>query len=297
MAGGGLYQQGPGNPSKILLSGPAAYGGQPFGMTAIDSEGVALQKGQQAFQRSVQNPFDAAQKQADRDLQTRLQGNQLGYEGQQAAWNRDFQAQQQQSSQGFQGQQADAQRGFQGQQNAAERANQLSIASMPWDFKRQVFGTVSPLLQGLIGGAGTPGGAGAFSQGGPVPPPPGASHEEVWSPDQVQQQVNSQRSQSAQQAGTQQRENARSTAARGFGSNSPLLAALNGQVDSSRMEGDAQAALDTRLNASKLNADQGIARDKVNSANYAAQVDAQSRQRQANLNYTSSLVAALAGMV
>jgi hypothetical protein len=290
---------GQGTPANLMGFMP---GSDPRNPTFISqpSEGLQVSREKNVFegkQADLQRGFQAGQSAADRAQQSGLLAAQLGFQGAQGEANRGLQAQLQESQQGFAGQQAGAQREFTGQQNAAERSNQLAIASMPWDFKRQVFGTVSPILQGLLAGSGGPGGNGSLTQGAGVgaPPPPPTTGASVWDPAQVNAQVNDAKSQSAQAAASQMRQNATRVSGQGFGSNSPLLAALNNQTQAARMAGDSSAELSTRLNASQANANLGVEQAKVNAQNYGSQQDALARQRQATLNYQSSLVAALMG--
>jgi hypothetical protein len=248
--------------------------------------------------------FQAAQAGANRAQEQSLLAANLGFQGQQADANRGHERGMFDANLGFQGSQADMQRrfqgdqagldrSFQGEQNAADRSNQQTIAAMPWDYRRQVFGTISPLLQGLLGGAG-----GSMRAGGtPGEPPPPTTNATVWDAGQIQSQINDQKATSAQAASTQERANAARVAGSGFGSNSPLLMALNNNVQSARMAGDSAAELATSLGASEANARLGVEQARTNAQNYATQTDAITRQRQSQLGYQSSLVAALAGMI
>lgn len=203
---------------------------------------------------------------------------------------------------GFQGQQAGLDRAFQGAQGDASRANQMSIANLPYAFKNRVFDTVSPLLSGLMNGQGS---AFSFGQvGGTNTPQPQITAAPVYTDQQTNQQVNNQQSQNASKAAAQMRTNSTGLAGQGWGANSPLLAALNSGVQNQLMASNATAARETPFMAAQANAKQLLAGQQAQESQWGdlQQADIARRQQQLQAqsqaqNYTTSLISALAGMV
>lgn len=301
-------QQGAQGAPAMIPFWQVGQGTQNAGYAMLPSEGLATTQ----LQTDAQKQMQAAQNAYN------LQSQQLaqGFQGQQGDLSRALQTslQQQQTQQANTAQQSA--QAFQGGQGEAQRQNDLSIAQLPWDFKNKVFGTFSPLIQNLFGqvggmlgqgGAAGTGGAGA----GGVPPPasgnspqPNITAGPVWNPQQIQQQVNSTQAQNAAAAKSQQQQNQTKTAGQGWGSNSPLLQALNQGVGNNLLAQNSQAAQQIPWNAAQGNATQLLNSQQAqegqwqdwNQADIARRQQAIASQGQ-QLNFGSSLVAALAGMV
>lgn len=239
-------------PSKFTPTTWTGTTQQWLGAPDVDGEGLAVAKLQ------AQNAKD-------------LQGNQLTYQGGQAA----------------------ADRAFQGGQAAANRGLQQQLGMAPWAFKDQVFNTVSPLLKGLMGQA--QGQAGLV--GGQNGPSPQIDAGPVWSPQMIDQQVNAAKAGTAQKAQTQMTANQRNTAASGFGSRSPLLAALNSGVGMQAQAAGTDAERNIRFGAAQGNAQQVLAGQQAQEGQWRDQQDADIRRRQANHQYVTSIAGLLAGMM
>lgn len=247
--------------------------------------------------------FEGQQNALQRAMTEAMQGRQLGFQGEQAAADRGFQGGQSALDRALRERMQSSQFGFQGEQAALDRtqaerlqnaalSNQLTIAGMPIEFARERFNQIFPMVQGAVAGAGTGGGAAMGSPGG-IERAPGT----VYTPGQIDQNVNAMRAGNSQAAATQQRQNAAANAAGGFGSNSPLLAALNNQAALGALAANTGGERDIRLGAASANAKQGLgaasANNQARAAFEANAIDAQRNQLQSR----SSLIAALAGML
>lgn len=192
----------------------------------------------------------------------------------------------------FQSGQADKQRAYEGEQRSADRNAELTLGMAPINLKRDIFNQVSPLLTGLLGqnqGGGLVGGANTVQ--------PSISRGPMFSDQQINQQVNAAKSGNAQMAETANQAAAKKTAGQGFGSRSPLLAALQGQTNAARMGADADAERDIRFGAAQKNADQTYRTDQLAEQQWNDLQDADIRRRQSNLNYTTSLAGILGGLL
>lgn len=174
----------------------------------------------------------------------------------------------------------------------ADRANQFSIAQMPWDYKNKVFGTLSPLLTQLTGGAA----GGGIRPGGENLGVERVNESPIWSPQQVGQQVNAAKAGNAQSADTQMKAAQTKLTSQGFGSKSPLLAALEGNIGQARMGQDATAAREIPWQAAQGNATQVMGAQKANQGADIAANAADIERRKANNSYTTSLLGILGGL-
>lgn len=174
---------------------------------------------------------------------------------------------------------------------AADRDTQLQLGMAPINLKRDIFNQVSPLLTGLVGNAGN-----GDRVGGTNSPPPDITRGGIWSPQQVDEQVNAAKSANAANADRTTRGNATSLAAQGFGSRSPLLAALNASTQMQRAGADATADRETRWNAAEGNAQQTTRTDQLAVDRWDRTEKNDIARRQAANNYTSSLASILASL-
>lgn len=265
-----MYQSNPGQAGQMFFSNPT-YGWERPGTTAVDSEGVQLGR-----------------------MQQQNLSKQLDFQGGQAGLDRLFQGGQADAGRLFQGQQSQLGRDFEGQQNAANRDLSLQLGMAPLNFKKDVFGQVMPLIQGLMGsgaGGSTPGALGAF---GAVPQ---VSTGGVFSDKDISGQVNNQQAKNANAQVSQGRQAAAQTAGQGFGTRSPLLAALQQGFAMNRQSQDATASREIPLQYRQANND---AMQKGQMANQGAALQGQANQVAAansQRNYTTSLLGALAGLV
>ncbi len=180
--------------------------------------------------------------------------------------------------------------------DTARRGQDLSLqASLaPTQFSRDKFNSILPLIQQGVSAYGSGGSNGQLVGGTNVAPQHMGAP--VYSNDQIQQQVNSGRSTTAQQAATQVRSNNQSAAGRGFGQNSPLLMALNNQVQGMASASGADQERQTRFDAAGANAKQALGYDQlsVQQAQNANQNDID--RRKVTGQNQSQLLAILAGL-
>lgn len=176
---------------------------------------------------------------------------------------------------------------------AADRAVQLQLGMAPWQYKDKVFGTISPLLQQLMGGGGT---SSNGLVGGQNPATPQVDASPIWSPRQIDQQVNAAKANNAQGADTQVRQAQTKLAGQGFGSKSPLLAALEGNIGQARMAADADVDRGIRWDAASGNAGHVLKGQAANQNAAVAFNNADIERRKTNNQYTTSLLSILGGL-
>lgn len=130
-------------------------------------------------------------------------------------------------------------------------------------------------------------------RGGPVGHQPTITPGAVWTPEQVQGQVNAARSGIDASTATQQRQAAQSTAGRGFGGSSPLLQALQSQIAGRGMASSADAERGIRWDAATGNAKHLLASQQAAEQQYA------NRQKEAidRGSQMSYLLQALSSMI
>lgn len=172
----------------------------------------------------------------------------------------------------------------------ADRAVQLQLGMAPWQYKDKVFGTISPLLQQLTGGGGT---SGNGLVGGANPATPQVDASPIWSPRQIDQQVNAAKANNAQGADTQVRQAQTKLAGQGFGSKSPLLAALEGNIGQAKMGADAEVDRGIRWDAASGNAGHVLKGQTANQNAAVAFNNADIERRKTNNQYTTSLLSIL----
>lgn len=263
-------------------------GNQIQGQKDLMGQQQGFEGQQNALTRALQDAMQTKQIGSNE----RLQGNQLGFEGGQNELTRALQERMQGNQLNFQGTQAGLDRTQAEKLQGNALSNQLQIAGMPIAFARERFNTLLPMVSGALGGAMGSGGGGGGAMIGATGAP-----SSVYTPQQIDQQVNAMKAGNQQSAATQQRENAASNAAGGFGSSSPLLQALNQQAQLGAMSANTAGERDLRLNAAGANAKQGLgAATMMNQAQAAFQANANDAERN-QLQARSSLVAALAGML
>jgi hypothetical protein len=131
------------------------------------------------------------------------------------------------------------------------------------------------------------------ASGGTVGPAPEISVGPVWNQQQVQQQVNSGRARNDQAAQTQMRETQNSLAGKGFGGNSPLLAALQNQTQMGNMAANSDMERETRWNAAEGNAGHVLDTQKARSDQYLGVEDIRQRRDQMRLSGLAAMLSAM----
>lgn len=173
---------------------------------------------------------------------------------------------------------------------AADRANQLQIGLAPTQLKRDIFGQVSPLLTGLLG-------SNTQRVGGQSDAAPSISRAPIWSADQIQQQVNSGQAANLAGADTQNRDAATRMAGQGFGTRSPLLAALQGATNMQAQAANTDTDRQTRWDAAQGNADQTYRTDQLATQQWDQAQQQDIARRQMQTSYAGNLASVLASLV
>ena len=157
--------------------------------------------------------------------------------------------------------QGDLQKGLADQQNETARfgiEQNYKAAELPVNLRREVFYNTLPFISKMFDGYGG-GTTGSFGLvGGSNTQQPNLPDNFVYSPDQIQQQVNSARAQGDQGAESQKRKMSGELAGRGFGSKSPLAMALAQAADSTARMSNADQEREIRFDAAGANANQAL---------------------------------------
>lgn len=169
---------------------------------------------------------------------------------------------------------------------------QARAAELPHNLRQQRFDTLLPWIQGQMGSAM----ATASAPGGASGTGPQIDAGPIWSPQDIQQQVNARTA--TNDAATQSRVRGmqRQIGASGFGSNSPLAMALQGQYQNQNLQTNTANARDTRMNATSENAGHLFKTQMGRESQYASRMDEDIRRRTASLNTYNALLSALGSL-
>lgn len=180
------------------------------------------------------------------------------------------------------------------QRGETQRAQIAARASTaPARMQQQRFNTVYGDIRNQLGQMGA-----TFGQvGGQSPPSPEITVGGVWSPDQVQQQVNAARAGNDQATQARQAVMQRQMAGRGFGANSPLAMALGVGMGNQNLATNTGAEREIRWNAAQGNAQHQLATQQAREQQFASRQDEDIRRRQSQLQAYSALLGALGGLV
>lgn len=179
------------------------------------------------------------------------------------------------------------------QQGYASQERQANIAAQASEYPAQLqqerFQTVMPYftqaLQGLQGQ-----GSYAYKGQGQVGSQPTITAAPVFTNQQIQQQVNSQRSQADSRGQQDIRTQRADLAGRGYGANSPLAAALESATMGRSMNAGATAERETRLGSAQANASQLLQGQQAQEQQFS---NRQSEDIDRNKAYTGALAAML----
>lgn len=128
---------------------------------------------------------------------------------------------------------------------------------------------------------------------GRVGPAPEISVGPIWSDAQVQQQINAGRARNDEASASQKRDTEQNLAGKGYGSRSPLLAALQGQQDMSNMSRNSDLERETRWGTAQGNKEQILKTQQARSQQYLGVEDIKQRRDAAKMQGLSALMAAL----
>ncbi len=167
----------------------------------------------------------------------------------------------------------------------------LAAQELPALLQQNRFSTVFPWLQGQLGGIR------AQTGGGNVGPATPINTNPIYNPEQIQQQVNASRAATDQSTASQVRAMQQQMGGRGFASQSPLVAALQGQYQNQGLASNVGNETNIRMNAAQQNAGQVLsAQQAAAQQNVGLQQAAAERQRNI-LGLYGSLFGAMSGLV
>lgn len=170
---------------------------------------------------------------------------------------------------------------------------QQGLAERQQGFQENKFNQVWGALSGLLGrfGNGPPTKVGGDSGAGPH-----ISAGPVYSPEQIQQNVNAARAQNEGKAATAMKKQREALAGRGFGDSSPLLAAMQASMNAGMMGANADAERGIRQGAAEMNAGQLLKGQTARENQYASRQAEQIQRERPWWNQTNALISAIAGL-
>lgn len=189
------------------------------------------------------------------------------------------------------------QRGFDAQQNQANRSNQLSVAqtqagaaTLPAQLQQDRFRTIFPFLTSQYTDSNE-------RVGGQNAPLPNITVGGVYSPDQIQQQVNAGRAANDRSTAQSQKGTQDKLLGRGFGTNSPLLQAIQTQQQMAGMQANSELERQLRFDTAGANARQQTSSESLRQQQWAQNEDADIRRRQVANQQSNVLLQALASLI
>jgi len=156
--------------------------------------------------------------------------------------------------------------------------------------KNNRFNTIWGSIQGQLGGLNQ-------SVGGQSPPSPPMGGGQIWGAQDIQQNLNANRASTDRQVATQNANMQGSLAGRGFGSRSPLAAALETQTAMSGMGQKADYARQFVPQARQQNANYGLQVGQAREQQFANRQNEDIERRRTTVGQQTSLLNALAGLV
>jgi hypothetical protein len=175
------------------------------------------------------------------------------------------------------------------QQGIARTAADASMypATLAQGRFNQVFPYVTGQISALQNQLGAPGQAGT---------PPKIDAAPIWTPSQVQGQVNSQVAGNDAQTASNIRQNSQSVAGRGFGGRSPLLSELTAQSQGQGMQANNQVRQAVPFNAAQGNAQQLLAGQQAQQGQFQSGEENQIQRQQIASGQRSALLSALSNL-
>lgn len=269
------------------MSGPmsnATGGGQ---QQTYNFPQVGMQSQQLGFQNYMQRQNNQSQ--------TKQLGMQLGQRQNEAAMQNATQNRQIGSNETMGRLNNDtAMAGVQAGRQAAMATNATNRAAL--DNQQGRFNTVLPYFTDALSNLSGKFGAG-YQGGGQQGTQPNISDAPVYTPQQMNQQVNAQTASNDMATQSKIRQMQSSMAGRGYGSQSPLLAALRQGYQNQNMVTNTANARDTRLNSAKMNSDQVLKAQVAREAQFANRQNEDIERGRVYTGALSPLLSALSGMV
>jgi hypothetical protein len=185
----------------------------------------------------------------------------------------------QQAAAGVQEAQTSAAPGLLTAQNRQSRFNQM------FPLVQGAYSALSSQLGGQQGAPGSGGGA-----------PPKIDTSPIWTPSQVQGQVNSGVAANDAQTASNIRSNAQGLAGRGFGGRSPLLSELTAQAQGQGLQANNQVRQAVPFNAAQGNAQQLLAGQQAQQGQYQSGQEDIIQRQQIAAQQQSALLSALSNL-
>jgi hypothetical protein len=161
-------------------------------------------------------------------------------------------------------------------------------------FKQQQFGQVFGTLSGLLNQFGS---SNPYTIGGVNGTAPEISVGGVYNPQQVDQQVAASRAKTDQSTASQQKQMSDEMAGRGYGINSPLIAAMQGNLAGQGIATNASNENQIRQTAAQQNAQQTLSTQTERENQYEAENSLAIQRAKPYFDRQNALIAALAGIV
>lgn len=158
-------------------------------------------------------------------------------------------------------------------------------------FSQQKFNTIFGQLQGLTNQLGKP-----VTPGGQSGTGPAINVHGVYSPQDIQQQTNAARAFNDQTYATQMRNFAQGAAGRGFASSSPLIAAMQGQLQGQNLAANADTSREIHQKSLQANADAVLKQQGAQESQFASRQQEDIARRTPIYGQQNALIAALAGL-
>lgn len=191
-------------------------------------------------------------------------------------------------------------RRFQGNQAGLERGAEnyrAQLASQTQEYlgnlQNSRFNRVFSALHHALGGFGFGGGG----QVGPAGGSPEISVGPIWTPQQIQQQVNQQRARNDVGTGTELKRISQDVAGRGFATGSPLQQALNQQTQMSNLIANTQAGTQIPWQAAQGNAAQVLATQQARESQFAARQQEAIERARVQSQYATGIASSLSGLL
>lgn len=232
------------------------------------------------------------------------QGKQQAFQAGQNALDRNQSLAQQQAGLAEQERQSSrsadvAKQGYASQQQIANI--QADAAKYAPGLQQQRFDTVEPYLinalQGFGGTTGSGGSTAAYTGQGQVGTAPQIDATGVYTPAQIQQQVNGTRAQNDQQTAGQVRQTNQKLAGQGYGTNSPLAQALGMGLQSQNLATNTGAEQQLRFNAAGANASQLLQGQQAQEAQFANRQQEDIERNKTRASQYSALLGVLGNIV
>lgn len=169
---------------------------------------------------------------------------------------------------------------------------QAEASELPARLAQQRFNQIFPMLQSHLGQAQ----AGFQTPGGSSGPSPEITVGPMWNPQQIQRQVNASRAANDQATAGRMQQAQRKVGASGFGSNSPLAMALQGNLQNQNLAANTANERETRMRAASENANQIFRTQMGREQQFAARQGEDIERRKPYFSTFNSLLSALAGM-